>query len=68
MFITGENTDATFKTSDDAEVKDFVPTLDQVVLSITLQVMGLQQVEIDNDVVTNGEGEDLTIGGQQLSR
>ena len=53
---TGENTDLTFKASDDAEVKDLYLRGPGGVGNDNTAGYGFTTGKIDNDVVTNGEG------------
>ena len=53
---TGENTDLTFKASDDAEVKDLYLRGPGGVGTDNTANYGFTTGKIDNDVVTNGEG------------
>ena len=53
---TGENTDLTFKASDDAEVKDLYLRGPGGVGTDNTAGYGFTTGKIDNDVVTNGEG------------
>ncbi|MQP98824.1 DUF1542 domain-containing protein, partial [Streptococcus mitis] len=54
---TGENTDLTFKASDDAEVKDLYLRGPGGVGNDNTAGYGFTTGKIDNDVVTNGEGK-----------